>query len=51
MTTDAYATALSVMPWELACSTLRDTPEISGVLVRHDGSLFQKEGSRSEVFR
>jgi thiamine biosynthesis lipoprotein ApbE len=50
MIADAYATTLCVMPWELACEILKKTPEISGVLVRYDGALFQKEGSRSEVF-
>jgi thiamine biosynthesis lipoprotein ApbE len=50
MTVDGYATALCVMPWELACETLTKTPEISGVLVRYDGTVFQKEWSRSEVF-
>ncbi len=50
MTVDGYATTLCVMPWELACETLTKTPEISGVLLRYDGTVFQKEGSRSEVF-
>lgn len=50
MTSDGYATALCVMPWELAKSTLQKTPDISGVIVGYDGTLFQKEGSRSEVF-
>jgi thiamine biosynthesis lipoprotein ApbE len=50
MTVDGYATTLCVMPWELACETLTKTPEISGVLVRYDGIVFQKEGSKSEVF-
>lgn len=50
MIADAYATTLCVMPWELARETLLKTPEISGVIVRHDGAIFQKEGSRSEVF-
>jgi thiamine biosynthesis lipoprotein ApbE len=48
--TDAYATTLCVMPWELAITTLEKTPEISGVIVRNDGTIFQKEGSRVEVF-
>jgi FAD:protein FMN transferase len=47
---DSYATALCVMPWEHAVDTLRKTPEISGVIVRHDGTLFQKAGSNMEVF-
>lgn len=38
------------MPWERAVDTLQKTPEISGVIVRHDGTLFQKKGSRMEVF-
>jgi hypothetical protein len=38
------------MPWEFAFETLTRTPEISGVLVRYDGTVFQKEGSRSEIF-
>ncbi len=50
MTTDAYATALCVMPWDLAVETLMSTREISWVIVRHDWVLYQKEGSRSEVF-
>lgn len=48
--TDAYATTLCVMPWDMAIETLKKTPEISWVLVRYDGVLFQKEGSRSEIF-
>lgn len=51
MLVDGYATALSVMPWTLACETLESTPEIEWVLVRHDGSLYQSKGSQSEVFR
>jgi FAD:protein FMN transferase len=47
---DAYATTLCVMPWELARETLSKTPDISGVIVRYDGTVFQKEGSRSEIF-
>lgn len=50
MMADSYATTLCVMPWSLAVATLEETPEISGVIVRHDGTLFQKEGSRAEVF-
>jgi thiamine biosynthesis lipoprotein len=50
MMTDVYATTLCVMPWDLACSTLEKTPEISGVIVRHDGALYQKGGSRAEIF-
>ncbi len=50
MTVDGYATTLCVMPWEFAFETLTRTPEISGVLVRYDGTVFQKEGSRSEIF-
>lgn len=50
MITDGYATALCVMPWELACKTLQKTPEISGVIVSKEGNIYQKEGSRSEVF-
>jgi hypothetical protein len=38
------------MPWERAIDTLKKTPEISGVIVRYDGIIFQKEGSRSEIF-
>lgn len=38
------------MPWERAIDTLKKTPEISGVIVRYDGALFQKEGSRSVLF-
>lgn len=51
MMTDGYATALCVMPWKVACQTLEKTPEISGVIVSKDGEIFQKEGSRSEVFK
>lgn len=47
---DSYATALCVMPWERAIDILKKTPEISGVIVRHDGTLFQKEGSKMQVF-
>jgi FAD:protein FMN transferase len=47
---DSYATALCVMPWERAVDTLQKTPEISGVIVKYDGTLFQKEGSKSELF-
>jgi thiamine biosynthesis lipoprotein ApbE len=50
MIADSYATALCVMPWELAIATLEKTAEISGVIVRHDGTLYRKEGSRAEVF-
>jgi FAD:protein FMN transferase len=50
MVADAYATTLCVMPWELARETLEKTPEISGVIVKYDGTIFQKEGSKSEVF-
>lgn len=50
MVADAYATTLCVMPWELARETLEKTPEISGVIVRYDGTIFQKDGSKSEVF-
>ncbi len=45
-----YATALCVMPWTLAITLLEKTPEISGVIVRHDGIVFQKKGSRAEIF-
>ena len=47
---DMYATALCVMPWTLAITLLEKTPEISGVIVRHDGIVFQKKGSRAEIF-
>jgi thiamine biosynthesis lipoprotein ApbE len=50
MITDGYATALCVMPWELACETFRKTPEISGVIISKEGNVYQKEGSQSEVF-
>ena len=50
MITDAYATALCVMPWELAISTLQKIPEISGVIISAEGNIYQKEGSRAEVF-
>lgn len=50
MITDAYATVLCVMPWELACDTLANTPEISGVIVSKEGNIYQKEGSMSEIF-
>ena len=42
MIADAYAMTLCVMPWELAIYTLQETPEISGVIVRYDGVLYQK---------
>jgi FAD:protein FMN transferase len=48
--TDSYGTALCVMPWVLACETLEKTPEIFGVIVRYDGAIFQKVGSRAEIF-
>lgn len=38
------------MPWDQAINALKKTPEISGVIVKHDGTLFQKQGSKSEVF-
>lgn len=47
---DSYATALSVMPWDMACEVFEKTPEISGVIVSKEGNIFQKEGSRAEVF-
>jgi len=47
---DSYATALCVMPWEWAVDTLQKTPEISGVIVKYNGTLFQKEGNKSELF-
>lgn len=50
MIADAYATTLCVMPWEHASKMLKKTPEITGVIVRNDGTLFRKEGSRSEIF-
>lgn len=50
MMTDAYATTLCVMPWDLAVETLMQTPEVSGVIVRHDGVVYQKGGSRAEIF-
>jgi len=49
--TDSYATALSVMPWERAIDTLKKTKNISGVLVRYDGNLFQKSESQMELFQ
>lgn len=51
MIVDSYATALCVMPWELAIATLEKTPEISGAIVSAEGNIYQKEGSRAEVFR
>jgi thiamine biosynthesis lipoprotein ApbE len=51
MIVDSYATALCVMPWELAITTLQKTPEISGVIISAEGNIYQKEGSRAEVFR
>ncbi len=47
---DSYATALSVMPWDMAREVFQKTPEISGVIVSKEGNIFQKEGSRAEVF-
>lgn len=49
--TDSYATALSVMPWDSAVDILEKTSDISGVLVRSDGILFQKSGNRMELFQ
>lgn len=48
---DSYATVLCVMPWEWAIDILKKTPEISGVIVRYDGILFQKEGSKIQAFK
>lgn len=50
MTVDAYATALCVMPWNISCETFLKISEISGVIVWKDGNIFQKEGSRVELF-
>ncbi len=50
MIADAYATTLCVMPWDHAIEMFKKTTEITGVIVRYDGVLFRKEGSRSEVF-
>ena len=50
MSTDAYATTLCVMPWEIAIATLKKTPEISGVIISHEWDLYKKEGGRSEIF-
>lgn len=50
MTVDAYATALCVMPWNFACETFLKISEISGVIVSKEGSIFQKEGSRAQLF-
>lgn len=50
MIADAYATTICVMPWDSAIEIFKKTPEITGVIVRYDGVLFRKEGSRSEVF-
>ncbi len=50
MTVDIYATALCVMPWNIACETFLKISEISGVIVWKDGNIFQKEGSRVALF-
>ena len=50
ISTDSYATALCVMPWERAIETLQKTPEISGVIVRYDGTLYQKDGTSMDIF-
>ncbi len=50
MISDAYATALCVMPWEKAILTLQKTPEISGVIVSVEGNIYQKEASRADIF-
>jgi thiamine biosynthesis lipoprotein ApbE len=50
MDSDGYATALCVMPWDMACEMLYKTPGISGVIVSKDGNIFQKEGSKAEIF-
>ena len=47
---DSYATALSVMSWNMACEVFKKTPEITGIIVSKEGNIFQKEGSRAEVF-
>lgn len=49
--TDSYATALSVMPWERAIDTLKKMNDISGILVRYDGTLFQKSDNQMELFQ
>ncbi len=48
--TDAYATALSVVPWEKAGDILENTPGIEGILVRYDGTLYRSRESQSEIF-
>lgn len=48
---DSYATALSVMPWDRAVDILKKTKYISGVLLRYDGTLFQKWDSQMELFQ
>lgn len=50
MRADAYATTLCVMPWDLAAHTLDKTSWISGVIVRYDGMIYQKEGSKCQLF-
>jgi thiamine biosynthesis lipoprotein ApbE len=47
---DSYATALSVMSWNMACEVFKKTPEITGIIVSKEGNIFQKEGSWAEVF-
>ncbi len=51
MIADAYATALSVMPWEKATELLEKNPQIEWVLIRADGSVFCSRATQCEVFR
>jgi FAD:protein FMN transferase len=50
MLADGYATALAVMPYELACQTLDETENIEWVILASDGRCFQSSESKSELF-
>ncbi len=50
MIVDIHATALCVMPWELAIATLEKIPDISWVIVSAEGNIYQKEESRADIF-
>jgi FAD:protein FMN transferase len=48
--TDAYATALAVMPYNLACETLEKTATIEGVILSSTGKFFQSSESEARLF-
>jgi thiamine biosynthesis lipoprotein len=48
--TDAYATALAVMPYYLACQMLQKTTTLEGVILSSTGEFFQSSGSQARLF-